>query len=97
MDYGLEDAHEAAGCKPSFIGSHTVDGAANAQKFVEVLKWVTKDERQLQITTSECDAHSINTSGKRASGPVAHKVNHNPGLRRSPTLLHTTLTRVSIW
>ena len=49
MDYGLEDAHEAVGCKPSFIGSHTVEGAENAQKSFEVLKWLTKDERQLQI------------------------------------------------
>ena len=45
--------------------------------------------------SSKCDAHQINTTGKRASGTSSHKVNLNPELGRSLTLLHTTLNRVT--
>ena len=58
----------------------TVDGAANAGKSVEILKWRTKDYRAAQIVTSKCYAHQVNTTGTRASGTSAHKVNLNPDL-----------------
>ena len=76
------------------IGSHTVDGAGNAGKSVDVLNWNTKGERSTKIVTSKCDSHQVNTTGKRASGTSAHKVNLNPELGSSLTLLHTTLVRM---
>ena len=45
----LDDAHTIIGCKPVFIGIHTVDGADNAGKSVEILKWRTKDDRQHKL------------------------------------------------
>ena len=45
--------------------------------------------------TSKCDAHQINTTGKRASGTSSHVTNLNPVLGKSLTLLHTTLNRVT--
>ena len=91
----LDDAHRGVGCKPSYVGSHTVDGDSTAGKSVEILKWRTKDDRATQITSSKCDAHQANTSGKRAAGTSAHKVNLNKSLGTRLTLLHTNLVRTS--
>ena len=91
----LEDAHRLVGCLPGYIGSHTADGASNAGKAVEKLKWNTGHERTTQIVTSKCDTHQINTTGKRVSGISAHIVNLNPELRILLTLLHTALNRVT--
>ena len=90
----LDDAHAIIGCKPAFIGSPTVDGAANAGKSVEILKLQTKDDRAAQIVTSKCDAHQVNTTGTRALGTSAHKFNLNQDLGTALTLLHTNLVRV---
>ena len=90
----LEDAHGSVGCKPSYIGSHVVDGAGNAGKSVEVLKWQTSDSRKAQIVTHKCDAHQTNMAGKRASGTSSHAVNLNPDCGTALTLLHTSLVCV---
>ena len=37
----IEDVHSKVKCVPDFIGSHTVDGAANAGLAVEDLNWNT--------------------------------------------------------
>lgn len=94
IGHWLEDAHRNIGCYPSYIGSHVVDGAGNAGKSVEVLKWRTTDDRQQEIVTKKCDAHQANTSGKRASGTSSHVVNYNPACGMSLTKLHDNLTRV---
>jgi hypothetical protein len=94
IGHWLEDAHRSIGCNPSYIGSHVVDGAGNAGKSVEVLKWRTTDERQSEIVTKKCDAHQANTAGKRASGTSSHVVNYNPACGTSLTKLHDNLTRV---
>ena len=91
----IEDVHSKVKCVPNFIGSHTVDGAANAGLAVEELKWNTGDQRATKIVSSKCDAHQINTTDKRSSGTSSHSCNHNPVLGKSLTLLHTTLNRVT--
>ena len=87
----LEDAHGSVGCKPSYIGSHVVDGAGNAGKSVEVLKWQTSDSRKAQIVTHKCDAHQTNMAGKCASETSSHAVNLNPDCGTALTLLPTSL------
>jgi hypothetical protein len=37
----LEEYHKAIGCKPNYISSHVVDGAANASKSVQYLQFAT--------------------------------------------------------
>ena len=91
----IEDVHSEVKCVPNFIGSHTVDGAANAGLVVEKLKWNTGDQRTTKIVSLKCDAHQINITGKRLSGTSSHKVNYNPVLGTSLTLLHATLNRVT--
>ena len=91
----LEDSHQGVGCKPSYVGSHTVDGDSTAGKSVEILQWRTKDDMEMQITSRKCDAQQANTSGKRAAGTSAHKVNLNKSLGTRLTLLHTIFFRTS--
>ena len=40
----LESCHRGIGCKPDYIGSHTVDGAGNAGASVRFLELNTSDE-----------------------------------------------------
>ena len=42
-DHWLEDIHKAVGCKPEYIGSHTVDGASNYGASIKNLEWETSD------------------------------------------------------
>ena len=91
----LDHAHGRVQCKPSFIGSHVVDGAGYAGASVEELKWTTTDERSTSIVTDKCTVHQANTSATRASGTSGHKVNLNPELGKSLTLLHSNLTRLT--
>ena len=91
----LEDIHSEVKCVPNYIGSHTVDEAANVGSAVEELKWNTGDQRATKIVSSKCDAHQINTTGKRAPGTSSHRVNLNPNLGMSLNLLHTTLNRIT--
>ena len=93
----LQDSHQGVGYKPSYVGSHTVDGDSTAGKSVEILQWRTKDDMEMQITSRKCDAHQANTSGKRAAGTSAHKVNINKSLGTRLPLLHTIFFELLHW
>ena len=90
----LNDAHARVYCEPSWIGSHTVDGAANADKSVNVIQWNISDERATRIISSNVDTHQENIAGKRVSVTSAHKTNINPVIGTGLIKLHTTLVRV---
>ncbi len=87
----LEECHKAVGCKPDYIGSHIVDGAANAGKSVEWLEWNTESNRSQKIIADGCDAHKINTTAGIASGRSQHTTNLNPKLGSALSLLHEWL------
>ncbi len=70
----LTNVHKMFVIKPEYIGSHTVDGAANAGKFVVVLEWNTNDGRSQKIIAD------VNTTASQASGTSVHIINLNPGL-----------------
>ena len=89
----LEECHNAVGCKPSYITSHIVDGAANAAKSVQSLQWNTSEERSQKIIADGCDAHKINTIAGIASGTSKHTDNLNPNLGKNLALLHIWLGR----
>lgn len=87
----LEECHKAVGCKPDYIASHIVDGAANAGKSVEWLEYNTSSNRSQKIIADGCDAHKINTTADIASGTSQHKMNPNPDLGLA--LLHQWLVK----
>ena len=89
----LEECHNAVGCKPSYIASHIVDGAANAAKSVKSLEWNTSQARSQKIVADGCDAHKINTIAGIASGTSKHAENMNPNLGKNLALLHIWLGR----
>lgn len=89
----LEDIHAIVGCKPAYISSHTVDGAANAQASVDVLEWNTRGSRPEKVVATTCDAHSINTTCSQASGWSPHKINLNPDLGAILKMNHHWCTR----
>ena len=89
----LEKCHRDVGCKPGYITSHIVDGAANAGKSVQYRQWNTSEERSQKIIADGCDAHKINTVAGIASGSSYHTNNLNPNLGKSLTLLHDWLVR----
>ena len=91
----LYNAHKRVRCEPCMQGSQTVDGAANAGASIGKLQWKSSDERSVTIVSSKCDAHQANTSGQRASGTSAHKVNYNPELGKSLKKLHSNLVRIT--
>ena len=76
------------GIKPSYIGSHTVDGAGNAGLSVKHLQWRTAGERSQFIVAHPCSVHRISTSADQGSGTSKHKVNLNEELAASLNLLH---------
>jgi hypothetical protein len=89
----LEEFHKAVGCKPGYITSHIVDGAANAAKSVQSLQWNTSEERLQKIVADGCNAHKINTISGMASGTSKHADNLNPTLGKNLALLHIWLGR----
>ena len=91
----LEECHNAVGCKPGYITSHIVDGAANAAKSLQSLQWNTSKERPQKIVADGCDAHKINTIAGMASGTSKHADNLNPTLGKNLSLLHIWLGRFS--
>ena len=91
----LERIHRGAGAKPSFIGSHTVDGAGNAVKSAETLELTTSENRSQKMVTDRCDAHKVNTTSSQASGMSYHVDNLNPAMGTALTLLHESLVRTS--
>ena len=95
IGYWLEDCHKAVGCKPNYIASHIVDGAANAGKSVQCLQWNTGEDRSQKIIADGCDAHKINTATSLASGASKHVNNANPSLGAALALLHFWLGRFS--
>ena len=90
----LDNTHERHGIKPDHLGSHIVDGAANAGKSVRCLELTTSNERSQKMTKGTCDSHSCNTSSGIASGTSDHKVSSNPELGSSLDLIHAWLTRI---
>lgn len=89
----LEQCHKDVGCKPNYITSHIVDGAANVEKSVQTLQWNTSDDRLQKIIADGCDAHKINTTASMASGTSKHVDNLNPELGKSLMLLHGWLVK----
>jgi hypothetical protein len=55
----LEECHRAVRCKPNYISSHIVDGAANAGKSVQTFQWNMGEERSQKIVADGCDAQKI--------------------------------------
>ena len=47
----LKYIHLSVGCKPAFIGGHTVDGAKNSGKSVQQLEFMTEYDRPQNIMT----------------------------------------------
>ena len=85
---------DGIGCKPDYIGSHTVDGAGNAGASVRFLELNTNDERSQKIIADRCDAHKCNTTANLSSGTSDHVVNLNPDLGSDLTLLHSWLSKI---
>ena len=84
----LDVQHRLAGTKPSYIGSHTIDGAGNAALSVKHLQSRTAGERSQSIVAHPCSAHRISTSADQGSGTSKHKVNLKQDLAVSLNLLH---------
>jgi hypothetical protein len=85
----LEECHRAVGCKPTYISSHIVDGAANAGKSVQTLQWNTGEERSQKIDVDGCDSHKINIVASIASGTSQHVENLISELGQALKLLYT--------
>ena len=49
----LHEMHKGVRHKMDFIGSHVVDGAYNAGKYIEVIEWKTQGERPQNIVTAK--------------------------------------------
>ena len=92
----LNAIHNDVGCKPSYIGSHVVDGASNAGASVEELQWHTSSERPQKIVAEKCDAHKASTTANQASGTSGHSTNLNPLMEQSLTKLHTWLGKFTM-
>ena len=45
IGHWLEKIHKAVGCKPEYIGSHTVDRASNDGAYVDSLEQETSDSQ----------------------------------------------------
>ena len=90
----LLEAHSSVGCKPEYISSHTVDGAANASAALDCLEWNTRGLHSQKVVADKCDAHKINTTSAQASGTSKHVTNLNPDLGASLSRLHLSVTRV---
>ena len=90
----MDEAHAGVGIKPDYIGSHTVDGAANAGSSVQNLQWQTSELRSQKIVAEACDAHKACTSANIASGTSDHKVNMNPECGASLNKVHYWLTAI---
>ena len=43
IGHWMENIHKYVGCKPEYIGSHTVDRASNSGASVDSLEWDTSD------------------------------------------------------
>ena len=74
----LLTTHTNLSALPSFIGSHVVDGASNAQSSVEVLSWKTVENRPQTINSGTCISHSTVTAANIGVGTSSHKHNMNP-------------------
>ena len=90
----LESCHHGIGCKPDYIGSHTVDGAGNAGASVRFLELNTNDEHSQKVIEDQCDAHKCNTTANLSSGTSDHVVNLNLDLGSDLTLLHSWLSKI---
>ena len=71
-------AHTKVNWKMSCIISHIVDSAANAVAGSEEMKFLTKDERPLDVHMMKCMPHKASTAALAASGTSDHKDNLNP-------------------
>ena len=91
----LSEVHTRIGIKPDFIGSHMVDGAANAGSSVDVLEWTTTGARSQKIIAQKCDAHKASTTASQASGTSTHVKNLNPDVGIALSKLHGWLTDIS--
>ena len=90
----LMGSHTCVECEPSFIGNNVMDGDGNTGNLIEVLRLSTRDEKYGMIFSAKYAAHRINTSGKKDPVTILHKVNPNPELEKSLTLLHTYIVRL---
>ena len=81
--------------KPSYIGSHVVDGMSNAGASVEELQWLTSGSRPQKIVAEKCNAHKASTTANQSSGKSTHATNINPDMGASLTKLHTWLGKFS--
>lgn len=90
----LHISHERHGCKPDYIGSHVVDGAANAGKAVGLMELMTRESRSSKLAADKCTAHQTNRAAIKASGTGGYATNHNPSLGGALTKLHEAIVRV---
>ena len=91
----LSDIHGDLSIKPSYMGTHVVDGAADANSSVKELTVTLAGDSPREMTTAKCDSHQVNTSGRRASGTSSHVKNINPELGRSLQKLHSATGRIT--
>ncbi len=90
----LTNVHKMFGIKTEYIGSHTVDGAANTGKFVAVLEWNTNDGRSQKIIADNCDAHKVNTTASQDSGTSIHVINLNPDSGNILSKFHRWMVKI---
>ena len=91
----LDVAHKLVAIEPSYVGSHTVDGAGNAKSSVDELKWRTSESTPRNVTADPCNVHSVSTSSQMASGTSTHVNNLNKGCGTALKLLHGWIVRLS--
>ena len=71
-------SHTKVNWKMSCIISHVVDSAANAVAGSEEMKYLTKDDRPLDVFMMKCMPHKGSTAALAASGTSDHVGNLNP-------------------
>ena len=91
----LDVAHKLVAIEPSYVGSHTVDGAGNAKSSVEELKWRTSESTPRNVTADPCNVHSVSTASQMASGTSTHVNNLNKDCGTTLKLLHGWVVRLS--
>ena len=90
----LTDIHNAVKCKPSYVGSHVVDGAGDAGASVKEMKITMAGETPREMISATCDSHQANSTGGRCSGTSSHKTNLNPNLGVALKKLHACTGRI---
>ena len=88
-------AHKRVGWEMSHIMSHTVDSASNAVAGNDEMKFVTREERPVEIQLQKCIPHKAATVGDILSGTSKHKVNLNPEAGAILNKVHIQAERIN--